>query len=118
MNRITHFFNHSVFLFSLLLLSGCTGQNAEDKRINEEKAQIRKDIVKLVSDLPHPTVVPNAIKSIGAEFNHDLISELHGIESYMDDEDKAALNLGVFSADIGYLIAYDEVNESIDTKVD
>ncbi len=111
----SHHHNNPILVTLLsIIVFACTGPSASEKHAQEEEKQIREDIVKLVSDLPHPTDIPNAIKSIGADFNHGLISEIHGRDYYKSNGDKAALNLGVFSSDIGYLIAYDEVAESID----
>ncbi|HEY5824809.1 MAG TPA: hypothetical protein VIT44_10610, partial [Cyclobacteriaceae bacterium] len=43
-----------------------------------------------------------------------LINDRKKVDSYAARNDKAALNLGVYAADIGYLTSYDKTQEAID----
>ena len=44
----------------------------------------------------------------GSDFNPDLVNSLDNADNYTTSVDKAALNLGVYATDIGYLSSYDQ----------
>ncbi len=108
----------SILVFAILLI-GCGPSDTKDESglRKDEREQVVQDILKTIDDLPVPSVVPNTIQEIGAEFNHSLISELHGMDEYVQDVDKAALNLGIYATDISYLVAYEQIEESVDHMV-
>ncbi len=111
-NRLKQIFDFTLILL-VLLTASCKSKVAEEHAKMEEE-QIIADITKLVKDLPPPSAVPNEIRRIGADFDHGLIADILEMESYLEEEDKAALNLGIFTTDIGYLIEYGQVEESIE----
>ena len=102
----------------ILLVSSCGDSNAhkekESKLFSEAEERIFKDISKIIADLPPPSVVPTTMQQIGASYDPDLANDIEKLDSYLSNPDKAALNLGAYAADIGYLIAYDQVQESMD----
>jgi hypothetical protein len=54
------------------------------------------------------------IQATGAEYNESLINPKSRADQYASRTDKAALNLGVYTADIGYLTSYDKAQEALD----
>jgi len=72
------------------------------------KEEIASDIDKYIKDLPPPSEVPFLLMATGSDFNPDLINSLDNSERYTTSIDKAALNLGVYATDIGYLSSYDQ----------
>lgn len=117
--QLKRLLNSQTFLTLSLtfLLASCGGSKSEEsdgKAFTEAEEQILQDISETIADLPAPSLVPQTIQEIGAEYNPSLISPLHGMDEYVLNEDKAAMNLGIFSSDIGYLVAYDQVQESIE----
>lgn len=103
----------------MLLISSCGGSTSTDTSsdsnlFSEAESKIFKDISKIIEDLPPPAEIPTAMQSIGATYDETLPNDLEKLDSYLLEPDKAALNLGVYASDIGYLIAYDQVQESID----
>ncbi len=54
------------------------------------------------------------LQATGAEFNQSLLNDKKKADSYLTRNDKAALNLGVYASDIGYLVSYDKTQEAID----
>ena len=54
------------------------------------------------------------MQATGAEFNQSLVNSREKVDQYTSHNDKAALNLGVYAADIGYLTSYDKTQEAID----
>ena len=54
------------------------------------------------------------LQTTGAEFNESLINPRDKADQYASITNKAALNLGVYAADIGYLVSYEKTQEAID----
>lgn len=73
-----------------------------------------KEIKKMVGHIPPPAEIPYMLEATGAEFNQSLVNDRKRAESYESQTDKAAMNLGIYTADIGYLSSYEKTQESID----
>jgi hypothetical protein len=94
------------------------GTSKKDENSSDEFKQAEeslKDQIKdVVYNIPSPTEIPYLLEATGAEFNPGLINDRKKVDSYAARNDKAALNLGVYAADIGYLTSYDKTQEAID----
>jgi len=66
-----------------------------------------------VYNIPSPSEIPYMLQATGAEFNQNLLSDRKKADQYLSRNDKAALNLGVYAADIGYLVSYDKTQDAI-----
>ncbi|MEP2024762.1 MAG: hypothetical protein ABJH98_06715 [Reichenbachiella sp.] len=100
-------------LLAASIIYGCgKGSNTEERNniaqqvAEEEESRTIHDIDQLLKDLPSPSLVPFTLKSVNAEFNSDLINDLKNFEEYQGNEDKMAMNMGVFASDVSYLAAY------------
>jgi len=85
-----------------------------DKAFSESTQKIKEDISKAIADMPLPSIIPNTLKQLGTPYHPELIHDMALIDSYLNNDDKAALNLGIYAADIAYLITYDQVHESLE----
>ena len=113
----------SIYLFivasmAVALLQSC-GSSSGDKDKNSEEFKaagesLDKQIEEVVYNMPSPTEIPGILQTTGAEFNQALLNSKANADKYLARNDKAALNLGVYVADIGYLISYDKTQEAID----
>lgn len=110
-----------VILFGASLafgLSSCGSSGSDkDKNSDEFKAaeeSLKQQIEQVVYDIPSPTEIPYVLQATGAEFNQGLLNPRTKADQYATRTDKAALNLGVYIADIGYLSSYDKTQEAID----
>ncbi len=65
-------------------------------------------------NMPSPSEIPYMLQTTGAEFNESLINPRDKADQYASITNKAALNLGVYAADIGYLVSYEKTQEAID----
>ncbi|XOV94683.1 MAG: hypothetical protein ACFHWX_08255 [Bacteroidota bacterium] len=114
--KLTSFYSSSIIL-SLFILFGCGGSNksstADDVEFSASTEKLSADIDKILADLPNPSEVPYTLQAAAADYNEDLINGLSKVASYQNDEDKAALNLGALSTDMGYLITYEQVQKSL-----
>ncbi len=115
--KLTLFYSSCVIL-AFSLLSGCGGSNkgskADDVEFSASKEQLVADIDKVLADLPNPSEVPYTLQAAAADYNEELINDLSDVSSYQNNEDKAALNLGIYATDMGYLISYEQVQKSLD----
>jgi hypothetical protein len=111
----------SPYLFAFLAVVGlwsCGGskedksQNAEE--FNQAEESLKDQIKDLVYNIPSPTEIPYLLEATGAEFNQSLLNDRKKADSYGSRTDKAALNLGIYTADIGYLSSYEKTQEAID----
>lgn len=106
-----------VAVIALAGLWSCGGGSKKENNANEfnEAEQSLKDQIKeVVYNLPSPTEIPYLLQQTGAEFNQSLVNSRNKVDQYSSKTDKAALNLGVYAADIGYLSSYDKTQEAID----
>jgi hypothetical protein len=99
----------------ILVLQSCKKdkeQNSEEFKQAEES--LPQQIEEVVYNIPPPSEIPYLIQATGADFNQALLNPRSKADSYLTRNDKAALNLGVYAADIGYLSSYDKTQEAID----
>jgi hypothetical protein len=68
---------------------------------------------KILGALPPTSEVPYLLQNTGADFNASLINTAKKVDSYTTTTDKAALNLGAYATDIGYLSVYDKTQDVI-----
>lgn len=108
------------FFLCILLATGlasCTS-NKDDKDKNSEEFEdsetLKEQIEEVVYNIPSPTEIPYLLQATGADFNESLVNPKGKVDQYTTRNDKAALNLGVYVADIGYLSSYDKTQEAID----
>ncbi|MEP5613136.1 MAG: hypothetical protein ABJP45_12855 [Cyclobacteriaceae bacterium] len=109
----------SVLALVVLFLYSCGGggEKAADSNAGAEfesaKAQVAADVKKVIQDLPPPSEVPYLLIAAGADFDPSLVNSTDNVQSYQSDVDKAALNLGVYASDIGYLSSYEKSEEAL-----
>ncbi len=99
------------------ILSSCGGGDKPSDASNEfdEGEQALEDnITTVVYEIPPPSEIPGMLERSGVEYNFELLNPESNVDSYMINSDKAAMNLGVYATDVGYLIAYEKVQEALD----
>ncbi|MEM1408371.1 MAG: hypothetical protein AAGG59_16430 [Bacteroidota bacterium] len=107
-------------LLSLTLLTGMyscgpksTEEDSSPEEFSQANEQLKESIQEVVYEIPSPSEIPFLLEATGAEFNEALINDNNKAEGYSSRNDVAALNLGVFAADVGYLVSYDKVQEAL-----
>jgi len=115
-------------IFALLILTGagflssCAGnsekENAEqedelalpDSLTGEAPLKLSEEIIgDVIQNISSPVEMANLIKSTGVDFSQQILNNPENISNYSTSF-KRALNLGVFSADLGYINSYDKSN--------
>ncbi len=114
--KVTRFGITSLTLVLTLGLWSC-GPKKEKSDSSDEFKQaeesLNDEIKDVVYNIPSPSEIPYMLQATGAEFNQSLLSDRKKADQYLTRNDKAALNLGVYGADIGYLVSYDKTQEAI-----
>ncbi|MBI1766906.1 MAG: hypothetical protein HYR67_00865 [Bacteroidetes bacterium] len=88
--------------------------NENSDEFKQAEESLTDEIKDVENNLPSPTEIPYLLQATGAEFNQSLLNDKKKADSYLTRNDKAALNLGVYASDIGYLVSYDKTQEAID----
>lgn len=98
-------------------LASCTGSNADKDKINvssllEESAGNNIEISpesmnSIIESIPSPIEIATVIKQSGTGFNEDLLNNQENSSLYTTDQAKA-LNLGIYSGDLGYINIYEK----------
>ena len=110
----------SLVLATAVLMSSCGGGGSKEEssdassEFDAAKEQVAADVSKVLKDLPPPSEVPYLLMNAGAEFDPNIINSIDNMESYQSSESKAALNLGVYATDIGYLASYEKAEMALD----
>ena len=115
-------FKHPIhFVLSTLIAMGLAscGSSSSDKdkdstEFKEAEQSLKEQIEEVIYNIPSPSEIPYLLQATGAEFNEGLLNPRTKVDQYASRTDKAALNLGVYAADIGYLSSYDKTQEAID----
>ncbi|TRX57598.1 hypothetical protein FNH22_15780 [Fulvivirga sp. M361] len=107
----------SLFLLLAVFYSCGTKSTEEQTDASEEfteaEEKIKEQIQEVVYDIPSPSEIPFLLEATGAEFNESLVNDINKVDNYSSRNDNAALNLGVYATDIGYLVSYDKVQEAL-----
>jgi len=112
------------FLCVVLLFTGCTSSSIKEKD-NKETSQnyqdkidsIKQEILlsaelqDLLNKFPSPMGAAIALEKSKAGYFFDLTNSPENVSKYVTEKSKA-LNLGVYSADLSYSVAYDRNDET------
>lgn len=111
----TFYFICSITLIFAIGSCGTSEKKSNDSdEFKEAEKSLKNTIAEVVYSIPSPTEIPYLIQQTGAEYNASLLNPRDKTDQYANRTDKAALNLGVYTADIGYLASYDKTQEAID----
>lgn len=113
-NRVCNFVLSASFALFLFSCGSSSSDKNNSDEFKEAEQSLKKNIEEVVYNIPSPTEIPYIIQGTGAEFNQSLLNPLSKVSSYTTRNDKAAINLGIYVADIGYLSSYDKTQEAID----
>jgi len=108
------------YLLALLAVAGlwsCGGSKDDSKEnaadFDQASESLKDQIEDVIYNIPSPSEIPYLLQQTGAEFNQSLLNDRNKVDQYSSRNDKAALNLGIYTADIGYLSSYDKTQEAI-----
>jgi len=67
----------------------------------------------MIDAMPSPSSIPALLQRSDISFNEELINAESKAPDYTLTNDKAALNLGVYSTDLGYLCSYSQADQAL-----
>lgn len=116
LNKIIHVF---LALVMLAFISSC-GSGKDKENASDEDAILDPDNnptmlipgEKVTFSVPSPVQTSMLIKQTGATYNENLLNSPKSVSKYSSNFQKA-LNLGVYGADLGYVIMYDQSQEAL-----
>ncbi len=116
--KFKHLIYFAISPLIAIALASC-GSSSSDKDKNSAEFEdadenLKQQLEELIYNIPSPSEIPYLLQATGAEFNESLINPRTKVDQYASRTDKAALNLGVYAADIGYLSSYDKTQQAID----
>jgi len=104
----------SVLTFGLWSCGSSTKEGNNSDEFKQAEESLQEQIEDVVYNIPSPSEIPYLLEATGAEYNQSLINSKQKADQYGTINDKAALNLGVYASDIGYLSSYGKTQEAID----
>jgi hypothetical protein len=113
----------SIFALASAFVAGCGSKPAEenqtsiDTNLVDSNSQILDAVDELLTKLPRPSEIPNLIAMTGADFKIKLLNPLENAEKISENRSKSAFSIGVYSADVAYMAAYDKGQDAIKTFV-
>jgi hypothetical protein len=108
---------HWIFALALMFLLGCTDNNAatgegekteEAPEENAATSKISEDIISdILQSIPSPLEISQLIKEVSTEYNVSNLNQHSSVNNY-NTSYRQALNLGVYSTDLGYCNLYNK----------
>ncbi len=102
-------------MVSVGLLS-CGGSKKQEKASGEFDSAanaVQNQVKKVIYQVPPPSQIPYIIQATGADYDHSMVNSLDKEKKYLATNKIAALNLGVYATDIGYLVTYQQVQDAL-----
>lgn len=110
----------SILSVLAILFTSCGGggqkeaaKSTEGDEFDAAKSQTISNINQVIKDLPPPSEVPYLLMATGTDFDPSLVNSLDKLDSYSTPISTAAVNLGVYITDIGYLTSYEKAEQTI-----
>lgn len=109
----------TLILAGMHLFSACTGSNKggksaddeltlNDSLANDAPLELSEEVIgDVIQNISSPVEMANLIKATGVEFSQKILNSTEQIDNYNTGY-KRALNLGVYSADLGYINTFDK----------
>ena len=105
----------SLAITSALFFAACSNEPKQEN--NEEKPFVAEDPVDLtnaetmMNNMPSPIELAILIKHEGARYDKELLNDIKNISKYTTNA-KKAINIGVYSADVGYTTLFKQTQET------
>ncbi|MFW6227628.1 MAG: hypothetical protein ACOC31_05945 [Bacteroidota bacterium] len=100
-------------VFTILVIAGCNTANRDAQTTDTQeqatelnKQEIEANVEALVADLPTPFEFAQMLNEIGIRYVSEVLNTVNNVDNYFTEKSQA-LNLGVYSADLGYSTIYE-----------
>lgn len=104
-----------IFAISMaFLFAACGGASSDNSETSDStNAAVEEDIKKIITEVPEPSKIPYLLEETGAEYDEKLPNNPESVENYKTTNNKAAINLGIYAADVGYVSIYEKAQDAI-----
>lgn len=106
-------------LYLLLMLASCGEEKQQQTASKEEKHPLPEisdadleQADEMIKSMPSPIEMAILIKHAGGEYNPELLNDIKNLEKYITTG-KKTMNMGVYSADVGYTSLYKQTQETV-----
>lgn len=95
----------------------CSSPKQQEENDAEEFDQAAEEVQEQIEDIvyqiPPPSEIPYILQATGVELDETLVNDLEYADNYQGNDDKSALNLGVYATDVGYLSSYEKAQQAL-----
>lgn len=102
-----------------VFLASCGGEQKVEKeeapQANPIEEMSEADMAKadeMIKNMPSPIEMAILVKHAGGEYNSSLLNDVKRIDNYVTNG-KRTINMGVYSADVGYTSLYKQTQETV-----
>ncbi len=118
---LKNFFYSLAIITAIALISSCSGNSSKDKSTNTDDfslsdsalnqgqpLELSEEIIgNVIQNISSPVEMAALIKQSGVDFSQKILNKPEKVNDY-NTSFKRALNLGVYSADLGYINTFDK----------
>ncbi len=109
------------FASSIVLFASCGAKKAETAEQETTTAPVEESAPAtdmsgfgdMIGQMPNPSDVPALLQRSDISFDGALVNNAEKAQDYTLTNDKAAMNLGVYSTDLGYLCVYGQADQAL-----
>lgn len=107
---------YTALTFAVILgLNACgNGKKEQTKEDTTQQSEVKENLKKILNEVPKPTEIPYLLESTGVEFDKSLANKPAHVSKYKTTNFTAAVNLGVYATDIGYVSVYGETQNALE----
>jgi len=111
MNKIKHKHLFYILIITLLIFACAEEQIEEEQQTSQSELSERIEGLDLViNGIPSPIEIATIFAESGAIYNKSLLNHVSNINNYNTTMEKA-LNLGIYGADLNYVMIYNQSQE-------
>lgn len=120
MRHFSKTFSQITLFVALAGLYACGGSNSGTETdvtslVNDSAAQVAKEnITAVIKELPRPSEIPGLLEASGAEYDESLVNKANLVDNYLTTNTLAALNLGVYTTNLGYVVTYSKTQNALE----
>jgi len=105
----------SLVIVFMIMASACKNNQSTAPSDDDQLESFRQSVARVLPNLGSPGDIAMLIELTGADYVPELVADTANIDMYIGDSDWAALNLGLFTADLAYTSTFTQTDQSLAT---
>lgn len=102
-------------VLAMIMTSACLNKQTSGTSPEDHLKSFRQEIDRVLPDLGRPGDIALLIEMTGADYVPELVADTSNVDMYLGENDWAALNLGLFTADLAYTSTFRQTEQSMAT---